>query len=429
MRKLLLTCVLAGAVACGPGEEAGDETATSRGALQYLEVTGFGSNPGVLKMYATLPAAPKASPGLVVALHGCTQTAAEYRKAGWDTFAERYGFYVLYPEVTSGLKCFGWYETANTRRGFGQAASIAQAVETMKSRYGIDASRVFITGLSAGGGMTASMLAAYPDVFEAGAPMAGLPAGCASSINGSSACQQGTDKTPAQWAALVTSAAPSGTTKWPRVSIWNGDADYTVNVKNLTELMEQWTQVNGVDQSVDQTSTIGRATRREYRDASGRTVVETFTVSAMGHGTAVAPSQGCGATGGFVLDVGLCSTEWSVKFFGLDDGSAPVVDAGVPDAGQPVVDAGVPDAGQPVVDAGVPDAGAPIVDAGAPSSCVEFEDTNYNQVAAGRAVRCGSFNSYACANGSGEQLGLWNTFYRSWVKSTDGAYWSAGRCP
>ena len=446
MRKLFMACAV-GLVACGPGGEVGDEFASTSSALSYVEVTGFGSNPGGLKMYATLPAAPKASPALVVALHGCTQTAAEYRKAGWDTFAERYGFYVLYPEVTSGLKCFGWYETANTRRGSGQAASIAQAVETMKSRYGINPSKVFVTGLSAGGGMTASMLAAYPDVFAAGAPMAGLPAGCASSIGGSSACQQGTEKSPAQWAALVTSAAPSGTTKWPRVSIWNGDADYTVNVKNLNELMEQWTQVNGVDQTVDQQTTIGRATRREYRNASGQTVVETFTVSSMGHGTAVAPSQGCGSTGGFILDVGLCSTEYSVKFFGLDD-AAPVVDAGTPvidagtpvidagtpviDAGTPVVDAGTPvvDAGTPVIDAGTPviDAGVPVVDAGTPPTCVEFEDTNYNQVTAGRAVRCGSFNSYVCAKGSGEQLGLWNTFYRSWVKSNDGTYWSAGRC-
>ncbi len=434
MRKLLLTCVLAGAVGCGPGGDDEFAVGQSEGALQYLEVTGFGSNPGGLRMYATLPSTPSARPGLVVALHGCTQTAAEYRKAGWDTFAERYGFYVLYPEVTSGLKCFGWYEAAQTRRGSGQAASIAQAVETMKQRYGVDASRVFITGLSAGGGMTASMLAAYPDVFAAGAPMAGLPAGCASTIGGSSSCQQGTEKSAAQWAALVRSAAPTGTTSWPRVSIWNGDADYTVNVKNLNELMEQWTEVRGVDQSVDATSTVGRATRREYRDGTGRTVVETFTVSSMGHGTAVAPSQGCGSIGGFVLDVGLCSTEYSVKFFGLDD-AAPVVDAGTPvvDAGAPVIDAGTPvvDAGTPVVDAGTPvvDAGTPVVDAGTPSMCVEFEDTDYNQVVAGRGVRCGSFNSYVCANGSGEQLGLWNTFYRSWVKSLDGSYWSAGRCP
>jgi|APLak6261679142_1056127.scaffolds.fasta_scaffold00017_46 poly(hydroxyalkanoate) depolymerase family esterase len=415
----LLPAVVLVLSACGPEvlDEADPSAAQS---VDALDVTNFGSNPGALKMYATIPSRPKASAGLVVALHGCTQTAAEYRKTGWDTFAERYGFYVLYPEITSGAKCFGWYDASQTRRGAGQALSIAQGVEWMKAHYAIDASKVFITGLSAGGGMTNSMLASYPDVFVAGASMAGLPAQCASSIGESSSCQQGLDKTAAQWASLVRAAAPSNTTRWPRVAIWNGDADYTVNVKNLTELMEQWTAVNGLDATADATSTVGRATRREYRDDSGRTLVETWTVSGMGHGTAVAPSAGCGSTGAFVLDVGLCSTEWSVKFFGLDDGAVSV-DAGTP----PVV---VPDAGTPVV----VDEGTPmVVDAGTPpvSSCREFNDTNYNQVAAGRAVRCGSFNSSACAKGSGESLGLWNTFYRSWVKSTDGAFWSAGRCP
>lgn len=428
MKRVLLTCVLA-LVGCGPGAES-DETTSSTASL---EVTNFGSNPGALKMYATVPSAPRPRAGLVVALHGCTQTAAEYGKAGWDTFAQRYGFYVLYPEVTSGVKCFGWYDATQTRRGAGQVASIVQAIEWMRARYDIDGAKIFVTGLSAGGGMTASLLAAYPDVFAAGATMAGLPAGCASSIGESSACQQGADKTAAQWASLARAAAPSGTTRWPRVAIWNGDADYTVNVKNLTELMEQWTALNGLDTAPEETSTVGRATRRQHRDASGRTLVETWTVSGMGHGTAVAPSAGCGATGAFVLDVGLCSTEWSVRFFGLDDGATPA-DAGTPvvDAGTPIVDAGTPviDAGTPVVDAGTPviDAGTPVVDAGTPGSCVEFNDTNYAQVAAGRAVRCGAYNSYACAKGSGESLGLWNTFYRSWVKSTDGAWWSLGRC-
>ena len=432
MRSLLpLLLVLS---ACGPeGLEPGQSEATSEAGL---EVTNFGSNPGALKMYATVPSRPKPSPGLVVALHGCTQTAVEYRKAGWDTFAERHGFYVLYPEVTSGAKCFGWFETANTRRGSGQAASIIQAVEWMRSRYGLDASKVYVTGLSAGGGMTASLLASYPDVFTAGAAMAGLPANCASSIGGSSSCQQGLDKSAQQWGDLARAAAPAGTSRWPRVAIWNGDADYTVNVKNLTELMEQWTEVNGLDTTADATSTVGRATRREYRDGIGRTLVETWTVASMGHGTAVAPAAGCGTTGAFVLDVGLCSTEWSVRFFGLDDGVLPPpVDAGTPvvDAGTPIVDAGTPvvDAGTPILDAGTPviDAGTPVIDAGTPSSCVEFNDTNYNQVVAGRGLRCGKFNSYVCAKGSGENVGLWNTFARSWLASRNGVTWSATRCP
>src|SRR5437879_12618731 len=48
-------------------------------------------------------------------------------------------------------------------------------VEQMVHDHDIDRRRVFVTGLSAGGAMTLAMLATYPDVFAAGAVIAGLP--------------------------------------------------------------------------------------------------------------------------------------------------------------------------------------------------------------------------------------------------------------
>src|SRR6476620_6408757 len=44
------------------------------------------------------PARPPRS-ALVVALHGCTQTAHAYeRGTGWSDLADRYGFVVIYPQ-------------------------------------------------------------------------------------------------------------------------------------------------------------------------------------------------------------------------------------------------------------------------------------------------------------------------------------------
>src|SRR2546429_1098854 len=43
--------------------------------------------------------------------------------------------------------------------------------------HDIDRRRIFVTGLAAGGAMTLAMLATYPDVFAAGAVIAGLPYG------------------------------------------------------------------------------------------------------------------------------------------------------------------------------------------------------------------------------------------------------------
>jgi poly(hydroxyalkanoate) depolymerase family esterase len=48
--------------------------------------------------------------------------------------------------------------------------------------FGVDRRRVFVTGLSAGGPMASVMLATYPEIFAGGAIIAGLPYGCAASV-------------------------------------------------------------------------------------------------------------------------------------------------------------------------------------------------------------------------------------------------------
>src|SRR5215469_17232115 len=63
------------------------------------EVTGFGANPGRLRMFVYNPKHLRANAPLVVALHGCTQTADEYDYGtGWSSLAEKLGFAVLYPQ-------------------------------------------------------------------------------------------------------------------------------------------------------------------------------------------------------------------------------------------------------------------------------------------------------------------------------------------
>ena len=150
------------------------------------EVVGFGTNPGSLRMLAYVPkdlAKPRA---LVVALHGCTQTAAVYdHGSGWSTLADTHGFAVLFPEqqrANNPNNCFNWFLPPDTQRDHGEALSIRQMIERMIRDHGIDRRRVFIVGLSAGGAMAAVMLATYPDVFAGGAIIAGLPYGSARNV-------------------------------------------------------------------------------------------------------------------------------------------------------------------------------------------------------------------------------------------------------
>ena len=59
-----------------------------------VQVTDFGSNPGGLRMWKYVPSAMPQNAPLVLALHACSQQAADYVKAGWNTLADQYKFYV-----------------------------------------------------------------------------------------------------------------------------------------------------------------------------------------------------------------------------------------------------------------------------------------------------------------------------------------------
>jgi poly(hydroxyalkanoate) depolymerase family esterase len=314
-------------------------------AFAQTEVTGFGSNPGNLRMFKYVPAALPANAPLVVALHGCSQTASSYdAETGWQMLADRWQFALLLPQQQSANNssgCFNWFEAGDTVRGQGEALSIKQMVDRMLADHGIATTRVYITGLSAGGAMTAVMLATYPDVFAGGAILSGLPYHCATSQSAAFSCMNpGSDLTPAQWGDKVRSAGTwSG--PWPIVSIWHGDADYVVRPSNLVESMEQWTNVHGIDQVPDVSDTIAGYPHKVYKDASNNTRVETYTITGMGHGTPVDPGSGetqCGTAGAYILDVNICSSYYIGHFWGLDnlDGIAPTVAITAPTDGASV---------------------------------------------------------------------------------------------
>ncbi|HLL54342.1 MAG TPA: PHB depolymerase family esterase, partial [Myxococcaceae bacterium] len=205
-------------------------------------------------------------------------------------------------------------------RDQGEALSIKQMVDKLKATYSVDASRVFVTGLSAGGAMAAVQLAAYPDVYAGGSIAAGIAYNCASQSSALS-CQQGrVGLTATQWGDFVRNAYPGYTGRRPRVMIWQGDSDQTVNVKNMTELMEQWTNVNGVDQVADLVETVRGHAHDVYRNAAGTSVVETYKITSGTHGLPIDPGtnvdQG-GTVATYFLDYNLFSSYYAAKFWGL----------------------------------------------------------------------------------------------------------------
>ncbi|MFD4757834.1 PHB depolymerase family esterase [Streptomyces sp. NPDC058439] len=457
-RRVASTAALA-LVAATLSTVAAARPAAAAGGLE--QVTGFGTNPGNLQMYEYAPAGLPANAPLVIALHGCTQTAdAYYTHSGWPKYADLWGFAMVFPQTTSAnnaLSCFGWFDPAEDTRGKGEAASIVQMVEYAKQQYGSDARRVYVTGLSAGGGMTADLLAAYPDVFAGGSVASGLPAQCATSQSAASGCQTGPQKlTAAQWGDKVRGSYPGYSGPWPRVAIWQGTSDYTVYPANATALRDQWTDVWGIGQTPSATDTLpGNTTRSVYNDATGKPAVATYSVSGMGHGLAVGPGSGtgqCGSTAAYFLNT-ICSTYYTGVFWGLDRGtpgggdqlpapsglrvtaitanSASLSWNAVPGAASYTVHRNGTKVASPtsttytdtgltagtayqytvtaVDGSGTPGTASPQVTAtttgGTPAQC--FTATNYAHVTAGRAHTTGG---YTYANGSNENMGLYNAF-------------------
>ncbi|MEU5852700.1 extracellular catalytic domain type 1 short-chain-length polyhydroxyalkanoate depolymerase [Saccharopolyspora shandongensis] len=288
--------------------------APAASAAEIREVTGFGANPGALRMFEYVPDGLPAGRPVVVAMHGCTQDAAGYGNgAGWVELAERSGFTLVLPQqeaANNSSRCFNWFQPGDTTRGQGEAESVAQMVRRAIDDTGADPARVYVTGLSAGGGMTSVLLATYPEMFAGGGVVAGLPFGCATSAVDAFTCMNpGRDLTAAQWGDKVRAASPHQGPR-PTLSIWHGTADYTVAPANQREQVEQWTNVHGIPGTPSATDTVAGYPHAVYNDANGRTLVETFEITGMGHGQPIDPGTGagqCGRAGAYLLDVNICA--------------------------------------------------------------------------------------------------------------------------
>ena len=295
---------------------------------RLVEVKGFGSDPGGLRMLSHVPEGLAPGAPLVVALHGCTQTAAGYDEgSGWSVMADRLGFALLLPEqrrANNAHLCFNWFEPGDTARDAGEALSIRQMIAAMIQAHGLDPSRVFITGLSAGGAMTSVMLATYPEVFAAGAIVAGLPYGAASGVSEALRAMSRPAAMPAATRAAAVRAASAHAGPWPRVAVWHGDADTTVHPGNSEESVKQWLHLHripdGAAPGTEQRA--GVHTRRDWSGPDGTVRVASHRIAGLSHGVPLHAGDGegqCGMAGAYMLDVGVSSTHGILSFWGLEE--------------------------------------------------------------------------------------------------------------
>jgi poly(hydroxyalkanoate) depolymerase family esterase len=270
---LVASAVLAGAVALAPA------TATAAGAK--LTSGDYSGSEGTVhyQLYVPSSYSPTTSVPLVVALHGCTQTADGFRQlTRWDTLAEAKGFIVVFPEQDTGsnsLRCWNFFADSSMHRGSGDAARIAAVTSLVENTYDVDPHRVFVNGLSAGGGMASVMAATYPDYFAA----IGIGSGCEYAATATCAGYQSADPTQASQAAY----REMGVRAHPMPFIdFQGDQDTTVPPVNADQRVQQWLLTNDLaDDGVANHSVTTKATSTTSGGSGSRTyAVSTYSDSA-----------------------------------------------------------------------------------------------------------------------------------------------------
>jgi poly(hydroxyalkanoate) depolymerase family esterase len=311
----------------GPGTKRAPLKARPAPHVTPLAEAPFAPNPGNLRMFRYLPRGLKAGAPLVVVLHGCGQSASGYDLgAGWCQLADQLGFAVLAPEqkaVNNPNTCFDWFNPADITRGQGEAASIAAMIQTVIETHRLDAGRVFITGLSAGGAMASVMLANYPERFAGGAIIAGLPFGSAANVRDAlDSMRSAPLKSPQYWGDAVR-AASDYRGPWPRISIWHGALDTTVNINNAQASVAQWADLHGISLAAAKQDMVDGAIRLRWDSR-----LEAYTLATLGHGTPIDASD-LGKAGPFILDAGISSTRRIAEFWGLvpDTAAKPVTNA------------------------------------------------------------------------------------------------------
>jgi len=303
-------------------------SASSLRPSRLRELTNFGTNPGNLRMHVYVPDG-LASPPLVIALHGCPQTADSYDQGtGWSHLADRLGFIAVFPEQQPGNNpnnCFSWFLPGDTARDRGEALSIREMIAKAVEIYGVDRNQIFVTGLSAGGAMASVMLATYPEIFAAGAIIAGLPYGSAASVQEAfeAMFNEHAPSSRALGDHVLTASTHRG--PWPKLSVWHGSADTVVLPTNADHIVHQWLYVQRLPEHPTGEEQIGRHKRRIWQDANGDIRLEAYTIAGMAHGAPLATvgADACGIAGPFFLDAGISSTARIARFWGLDTAAAP----------------------------------------------------------------------------------------------------------
>ena len=187
---------------------------------------------------------------LLVMIHGCDQTAEDFEVgSGMNHYAEKEGFYVLYPDQKKGrnaANCWRWFDPQNRRPGSGELAEIKTMIDEVAKDHAIDLKNIFVAGISSGSATAAALLACYPEEIKGAALHSGPALNAADNEFAAMAAMK---FGPSAWLDFwaTHTCEPSKTQK--RFVVIQGSRDSVVHPKHADKLFEQFVSKDGAPQS------------------------------------------------------------------------------------------------------------------------------------------------------------------------------------
>jgi poly(hydroxyalkanoate) depolymerase family esterase len=189
---------------------------------------------------------------LVMLLHGCTHGAQDMAAiSGMNEVAATNQFLVVYPEQVRRanlMKCWNWFRPKHQARDAGEPSILAAVVDQVRSTHNVDAGRIYVAGVSAGGAMASILAATYPDIFAALAVFAGAEFKAATSTSEAFAAMKHGGPDPLRQGQLAFETMRSGLTFKDRrrmpLIVFHGTADTRVNPVNADQAIAQWGKTN-----------------------------------------------------------------------------------------------------------------------------------------------------------------------------------------